>query len=164
VEIRRRILILGLGNPLAGDDSFGAIVVEALARVPLPAADVAAVHTDLLGWIDRFENYERVILVDALLDPDGPAGEVSVLTEAQLASFPDASPSVHQMSPLLALRLFRQLYPGAKTEVVLVALRTREIRIPGCRPPEPSISAAIAAISAFTDNHGSFRDNPFGSV
>jgi hydrogenase maturation protease len=147
VEVRRRVLVLGLGNPLAGDDSFGTRVVEALAN-PLQGADVASVHTDLLGWLDRFGQYQRVILVDALLDPQGPRGEVTVLSEAQLASFPDDSPSVHQMSPLLALRLFRSLYPAATTEILLVVFHTPELRITPAPLPAPSIAAALSLIQS----------------
>ena len=123
-------------------------MVEALPNPP-QGTDIASVHTDLLAWLDRFEQYERVILVDALLDPEGPRGEVTVLSEAQFANFPDHSPSVHQMSPLLALRLFRRLYPAAITEFVLVAFHTPGLRItPAALLPSPSIATALSLIQS----------------
>jgi hydrogenase maturation protease len=124
----RRTLILGIGNPLMGSDAFGGRVIERLLE-EMPAAardvDVADAHTDLLGRIDSLAAYARVVLIDAVLDPDaklGDAGSVVVLEEETLRLWPETSPSAHQVSPLLAIKLFRQLHPEATTRISLVGL------------------------------------------
>jgi len=60
------ILILGLGNPLRGDDGIGPRVVDALLQRGLPAGvealDAGAAGLDLLNLL---EGPRRVIVVDA---------------------------------------------------------------------------------------------------
>lgn len=141
---RKRALVLGLGNPLAGDDSFGLRVLERLRRNPPPAADLADAHTDLFPWIEKFQDYDLVILVDALLSEG--AGRILTLGEDDLDGFSDASPSVHQISPLLALRLFRQLYPAASTRIAVVALTADSIRISFGGPAGQAIDTGVSAI------------------
>jgi len=59
-------LVLGLGNPLRGDDGVGARVVEALTRRGLPqgvtAIDGGTGGLDLLRVLER---WKRVVIVDA---------------------------------------------------------------------------------------------------
>lgn len=61
-------LILGVGNPLMGDDGAGVLAVQqVLAHPDLPAeVDVLDGGTAGLGLIPLFEQYRRVILVDAV--------------------------------------------------------------------------------------------------
>jgi hydrogenase maturation protease len=124
-----------LGNPLTVEDSFGPRVLERIRAVPdLSEVDLLDAHTDLLGHIDRLASYPLVIIVDAMLDPAGKvaaAGEVVTIGEQMLLSFPDEARSIHQISPVMALKLFRQLYPDAVTQVVLVAFCTSEVQFSG---------------------------------
>jgi hydrogenase maturation protease len=138
---RPRRLVLGLGNQLAGDDGFGSAVIAALLQRPdLPAGvDVVDAKTDLLAQLDTFDSYDEVVLVDVVLGatgastPDGEggarAGNVSVVDEATFGGWPETSPSCHQISPLLAVKLFRALHPDATTRITLVALHADEVRL-----------------------------------
>jgi len=137
--------VLGLGNLLAGDDSFGPLVIKRLRDSPPEDADIADAHTDLLAWIEEFPHYELVILLDAVLAPEATPGEIVVLTEEELAGYPDSSPSAHQVSPLLAVRLFRQLHPEAGTRIALVGLRTRAIVL-GAAVDESAVERARAQV------------------
>jgi len=60
------VLVLGLGNPLRGDDGIGPRVVEELTRRGLPegvtALDGGTAGLDLLQTL---EGWERVVVVDA---------------------------------------------------------------------------------------------------
>lgn len=132
---RKKALVIGLGNRLSGDDAFGPLVIDLLRQSGLeraPSADLLDAGTDLLGQIDRLASYELVILVDAVLDPRrgiGPPGKIVTLEEERFVAWPETSPSVHEISPLLALKLFRNLHPQAKTKVVLAALCVNEVRM-----------------------------------
>ncbi len=143
-------LVIGLGNPLSRDDSFGLLVLDRLARLEpdsLPATALSRADTDLLGRIDEFAAYNRVILVDAILDPDARLahrGDVVPVDEEMFQSWPETSPSVHQFTPLLAVRLFRKLYPEAHTRIVLVAYCTDRIGL-GARGGFELDEAAIDA-------------------
>ena len=123
-----KTLILGLGNPLSGDDGFGARVLDLLHRNGtefLPDVTLVDAHTDLLNHIESFAAYDRVVLVDAILDPEnklGNPGQIVVLHEKEFVAWSEASSSAHQMSPILSVKLFRQLYPAAQTQIILTGL------------------------------------------
>ena len=123
-----KVLILGLGNPLSGDDGFGARVLDLLHRNGtefLPDVTLVDAHTDLLNHIESFAAYDRVVLVDAILDPEnmlGKPGQIVVLHEKDFLAWSEASSSAHQMSPILSVKLFRQLYPAAQTQIILTGL------------------------------------------
>ena len=72
-------LVIGLGNPLMGDEGIGRRVAECLATDPrLPVdTDVLCAGTDLLRYAGRMEGRRRILLIDAMLD-GGAAGNVMV--------------------------------------------------------------------------------------
>jgi hydrogenase maturation protease len=80
---RKPRLVLGMGNPLMGDDGIGWHVVETLRADPrLPAdVDVWWGGTDLLGCVGLLRDRRCVVLVDAMVrDGEGSeAGEVALL-------------------------------------------------------------------------------------
>ncbi len=131
----KRVLVIGLGNTLSGDDGFGSLVVERLRRDhagELEACDLLEGHTDLLARIDSFRHYERVMLVDVLLDPQSrrvPIGSVIVLGETDLQAFPVSGSGPHSLSPLLALKLYRRIYGENRPEFSLISLCTDQIEI-----------------------------------
>ena len=124
----------GLGNPLSGDDGFGARVLEQLRRSSpeLPSGvSLADAHTDLLNHIEDFAGYDRIVLIDAILDPEGKLGlpgQIASFDEAAFLAWPESSPSVHQVSPLMAVKLFRLLHPESRSKFTLVGLVVDEIR------------------------------------
>ncbi|MBN1564804.1 MAG: hydrogenase maturation protease [Anaerolineae bacterium] len=61
-------LILGVGNPLYGDDAIGVIAVQALQQRDDLPPDVTVMDggTEGIGLIPVMEQYQRVILVDAV--------------------------------------------------------------------------------------------------
>ena len=75
-EVAGSILVLGLGNPLLGDEGVGVRVIEELKGLDLPDG-VALVDggTTGLGLISVMEGYQRVIVVDAA-DMGQPPGRV----------------------------------------------------------------------------------------
>jgi hydrogenase maturation protease len=74
-------LILGVGNPLRGDDALGVLVVQQLqARTDLPPhVTVIDGSTEGIGLIPVMETYRRVIVVDAVM-MGLPAGSVRRFT------------------------------------------------------------------------------------
>lgn len=128
-------LVLGLGNGLAGADGFGPAVLEQLRDRPIPdEVDLVDAGTDMLAHIDRFHAYDLVVLVDAVLSEDGP--RVEVVSEETFGSWQDTSPGVHEISPILCVKLFRTLqveFPPERPVIVLVALMVPEREF--SRPP-----------------------------
>ena len=100
------VLVLGLGNPLRGDDGAGCRVIEELMRRELPPGvellDGGAIG---LGLLDLLEGRERVILVDAAEMGRRP-GEFVRFTpdDVSLVSRPDSFSFHHAgLSEALAL-------------------------------------------------------------
>jgi len=113
-------LILGVGNPLRGDDGVGVLAVQRLlARPDLPAG-VAVVDggTAGLGLIPLIENYRRVVLVDAVLMGE-PPGTVRRFAwhEARVAGH-EQPLSLHQSDLADALALAEAL--GRLPPVIIV--------------------------------------------
>lgn len=72
VSSGERLLIIGLGNPLMGDDGAGIEVVHELMESGFPEyVDVIDGGTPGVGLIDLMSGYNRVIVVDAVRGEDG---------------------------------------------------------------------------------------------
>ena len=137
---RRRRLVLGLGNPLLGDDGFGSAVIELLRQRPelSAAVDLVDAHTDLLAQVETLGSYDEVVLVDVVIGAGRP-GDVEVVDEETFMRWPETSPSCHQISPLLAVKLFRALQPQAATRITLVALHADAVRA------APGVATSVVA-------------------
>jgi len=87
-------LVLGIGNPILGDDGVGFHVVEALQSDP-PPGDITFECVDASGFalLDYVVNYDRVIIVDAIMTAGGKTGSVYRL------GLDNFRPSKHTISP-----------------------------------------------------------------
>ena len=64
-----RLLVLGLGNLLMGDDGAGIHIINELKRQNLPEnADVIDGGVAGIDLIDILSSYSRVIVIDAIMD------------------------------------------------------------------------------------------------
>jgi hydrogenase maturation protease len=129
-----------LGNPLLGEDGFGSAVIELLRQRPdlSAAVDLVDAHTDLLAQVETLGSYDEVVLVDVVIGAGHP-GDVEVVDEETFMRWPETSPSCHQISPLLAVKLFRTLQPQAATRITLVALHADAVRA------APGVAASVVA-------------------
>lgn len=102
-------LVVGLGNPLMGDDGVGWHIAEGLREHPGLPDDVEVVPggTDLLRLQAELEERPRVVLVDAMVDA-APPGTL-LRFEGDLRELDQRGGSVHQIPPVQALRLLRDL-------------------------------------------------------
>jgi hydrogenase maturation protease len=101
-----RILILGLGNVLLGDEGVGIHAVRELQKRNLPLrADVVDGGTAGLNLLDLVRGYERVIIVDAVDAGEDP-GTILRFTPQEVASETEGLPlSLHQTEVLKVLEL-----------------------------------------------------------
>jgi len=132
----KRILILGLGNPLLGDEGIGMRVVEELKVLELPDGVVVVEGgTTGLGLIGLMEGYERVIIVDAA-DMGHPPGRVVRFTplEVQLKTA-EAPLSLHQigLEEVLALAEALEVAPA---ELVIIGIQPSQVEVGAGLSPE----------------------------
>ena len=140
------VLILGLGNPLRGDDGIGCRVVEELVRRGLPdgveALDGGAAG---LGLLNLGEGGERVVVVDAAEMGRGP-GEIVrfTLADVRLASTPDRF-SFHHAGLSEALALADAL---GRALPELVIFGVQPVRVGWGEGLSPAVEAALPALVA----------------
>ena len=103
-----RVVIVGVGNPLARDEGLGPRAIERLARRDLPeAVEVIDAGTDLLAVIGDLEGAERVILIDAVQTGAEP-GTIHRFTLEELLEKAADEPewrSAHDLTVVGAVRL-----------------------------------------------------------
>jgi hydrogenase maturation protease len=139
-------LILGLGNPILGDDGVGWKVAEAVQvltarREPPVEVDFAALGG--LTLMERILGYSYVILIDCLETGTDPIGTVKTLTLAELSN-PNAghSASAHDTSLLTALETARTMGAGVPQRVDVVAIEAR-MTYEFSEQLSPEIAAAV---------------------
>ena len=131
----RDVLILGIGNPLMGDDGVGIRAAEALARSELPEG-VTVQEAGLPGWglPSWLEGRSRVILVDAVqMDAAPGAWKRFRFSDLRLA-LEDSSLSLH--APGLACGL-------ALTEAL--NLLPEDLTLYGVQPGQVSAGEGLSA-------------------
>ena len=143
-----RALVLGLGNRLSGADAFGPAVLDQLGRAGVPVGiDAIEAGTDLLRHIDRFADYDAVVLIDAVVG--GEDRRIEIIPERTFETWDARLRSAHELSAVGCVTLFRALQPRtgdtAKPVITLVALMTPEEDF-GCRPTPAEVDEAAAAV------------------
>lgn len=83
-----RVLILGIGNILMGDEGVGVHVVRSLERMPVPAGVTCLDGgTGSFTLLEPLSRAERVVLIDATVDGK-PPGTVTRLRPRFSADYP----------------------------------------------------------------------------
>ena len=133
--------VIGLGNPLRGDDGVGVRLVEALGQRALPAdVEVLDGGTQGLGLVTLLEGRRRAILVDAAEVGRAPGQFVRFrLGEARLPGS-DGRLSIHDAGMSDALRLAEAL--GVLPEEVIV-FGVQPAAIQWDRGLSPEVEAAL---------------------
>lgn len=118
----KSVLLIGLGNPLMGDEGIGWHVAERLRMDPRlpPYLESIAGGTDLLRYAPLFEKYRHVVLVDALLDENAP-GHVRFV-DGPLSGFDSRQGHAHSLSALQAIELLQLLTPSLSAVHITLAL------------------------------------------
>ncbi len=137
-------LVLGLGNPILGDDGAGWRVVEAVptwlachseprrgeeSRGAPDEPDVGVEFdcTSLggLALMERLIGYDRAILVDTIQTQGGTPGAIHRLTLDDLPTL--HADSAHDATLKAALALGRQLGAKLPEEVVIIAIEAQNV-------------------------------------
>ncbi len=136
-SLNMRTLVLGLGNPLLGDDGVGwRIAEECASRVEtLHATSLQAPHVEIdcfarggLSLMERLIGYDRAILIDAIHTGRKPVGTVDCFRLAELQN-PNAGhlASAHDATLQTALEMGRVLGARLPATVMVVAIEAENV-------------------------------------
>ncbi|MBV9216819.1 MAG: hydrogenase maturation protease [Acidobacteria bacterium] len=133
---KTKVLILGIGNVLMGDEGIGVHVANALEKAVLPdGAQVLDGGTGSFLLLGPMQNAEKVILIDATIDGE-TAGSIRRLTPRYSSDYP-ATLTAHDIGLKDLLDAF-YLTGGDIPEVSLYA-----ISIPPLQDMSTELSPAL---------------------
>ncbi len=115
-----RVVIVGVGNPMKGDDGFGPAMIEKLrGRVGVPLFDCGIVPENYLKPIRR-ERPETVLVLDTA-DFSGQPGAIAVIDSSRWRGGGFSSHSI-------SLKLFADLISqDTGANVLLVAIQPKQL-------------------------------------
>lgn len=124
-----KTLVVGLGNPILGDDGVGWKIAEEVCK-QLPVDEAVKVDCLSLGGISLMEHligYDRAILIDAFASDDD-LGSIKVM---KLTDMPNYSAfhisNAHDTSLQNAIDIGRELGAHLPEEIMVVGVATQRI-------------------------------------
>ena len=127
-----KTLIIGLGNPILGDDGVGWVVAEKVRDMLTDdcPAEIDFASLGGLSLMERLTDEQRAILIDSIYTGQKPVGTVSHFT---LDSLPDLnaghSASAHDTSLKNALQVGREMDVSLPEDrnVIVVAIEAKSV-------------------------------------
>lgn len=120
-------LVVGLGNPILGDDGIGWRVADAVRAIK-PDIEVDCLALGGLSLMERLVGYERVIIIDSIQTRDGRIGQVYHFA---LDDLPDLSAghttAAHDTSLQTALHMGRAMGAQLPEEVLVVCVEAERV-------------------------------------
>ncbi len=121
---KQKILVLGIGNYLMGDEGVGVHVVQALSKVDLPDnVDVMDGGTGSFDLMPILAQYPLVIFIDATMDFKAP-GTINVLYPKFAHDFPSVL-SAHDVG--LKDMIDALEFKGELPKIILITVTIREM-------------------------------------
>ncbi len=123
-------LVIGLGNPLLGDDGVGWRVAEACAArlAGVPGVEVDCHAGGGLSLMERMVGFNRAIVIDAVNLGRAPAGTVSCF---RLEELPESGAghlaSAHETTLAHALQVGKMLGAQLPNDVIIVAIESPSV-------------------------------------
>jgi hydrogenase maturation protease len=141
----RRTRIIGLGNPILGDDGVGWRVVEALrARLDDEVVDVLCLSVGGVSLMERLVGFDRALLVDAVVTGGAPGEVLSVPLEDLGDPSCGHTASTHDTTLATALSLGRALQAPLPEDILVVGVEVDPTRLHEFNEDlSPEVTAAV---------------------
>jgi hydrogenase maturation protease len=121
-------LVVGLGNPILGDDGVGWRVAQDIeARCTDPDVEVACLALGGMALMERLVGYRRALIVDAMTTGTAPGSVISVPLDALAHPAAGHTASSHDTSLATALALGRRLGAELPDDVWVVAIEAERL-------------------------------------
>jgi hydrogenase maturation protease len=121
----RKVLILGVGNILLGDDGFGVHLINSLADTPFPPnVQILEAGTVSHQLIPLFRELDNLIVIDAVQAGDTP-GSIFRFSPEDMQFPSEQMVSLHQISLIDVLRMAE--LTGSKPETVIIGVQPKDV-------------------------------------
>lgn len=147
-----RTIVVGLGNPILGDDGVGWRVAQELQELRLQGQRLQPVGLEMdveclaLGGLSLMESligYERAIIIDALHTAEEPPGRVAYFALEELRDLSAGhTTAAHDTSLQTALRVGRAMGAELPEEIIIVAVAAERV-YDFCEELSPPVAGAV---------------------
>ncbi|NLI74174.1 MAG: hydrogenase maturation protease [Euryarchaeota archaeon] len=122
-----KILVLGIGSPIMCDDAIGLRVLEELKTMELEGVDLQDACCSGFDLIEVMMDYDKVILIDAIIDSGYPPGTVMELCADAFADTVHGS-NPHEANIGTTIELGKKLEPERfPKEFYFVAVEANDV-------------------------------------
>jgi hydrogenase maturation protease len=160
-----KTLVVGLGNPILGDDGIGWKVAEKLqdtGKLP-PHVDVVFLAVGGISLMESLVGYDKALIIDAITTNQAPVGTVGSFLLDDLSK-PAAGhlSSVHDTSLQDAIQIGRDLDLHLPTEIIVISIEAMKIydfseelspEVCAAIPEAMRMTLELLSSSHFLDNH-----------
>ncbi|HUV79547.1 MAG TPA: hydrogenase maturation protease [Candidatus Bathyarchaeia archaeon] len=124
-----KTLVLGIGNPILGDDGVGVHVAQELAKlIEDDAITVEDASTSGLNLLDIIPGYDKVIIIDAIRTEEGESGKIYRLRPEDFSKSVHLTTSMHDANLPTVIEMGNKLIPDEMpSEIVIFAIEVEEI-------------------------------------
>jgi len=134
--MKKPVVVLGLGNPLMGDEGIGVYLIERLAgsAADYPSVDFLDAGTGGLSVLHHIEGRRKAILIDCAFMDEEP-GTIRRFTPEEVRSRKVlAHQSLHEADLMRVIEIARQL-EQAPDEIVIFGIQPQRVeRVQGLSP------------------------------
>ena len=124
-----KTLVLGIGNPILGDDGIGCRVAQEIAdQVEDENVDVKDTGIDGLDLLELIVGYDKLIIIDAIMTASGEVGEIYRLKPESLVRSVHITTSPHNANLPTTIEIGRKVIPEQMPgEIVVFAVEINEV-------------------------------------
>ena len=142
-ESLKQTLIVGVGNPLLGDEGIGPYAVRNLSQLPMPPdVDLLDCGCDLLNLVSYMDKPKKIIILDAIR-AGGKPGRIYRFDLDELETIQTTTRSAHQLQTVDALRLLKKVCPClSRCEIIVIGIEPKVMELSGDLSEEVTESIA----------------------
>ena len=141
-----KTIILGIGNPLLGDDGVGIHIVHQLkAHIQHSSIKIDEAFTGGMNLLDLIRGFDRAILIDTIQRRDQPIGSIIRYDLNDLPTRHSCNP--HDTSLVEAIELATRLGDGLiPTEIMIYGVTVHEMSTEFSEELSPHLKEALPKI------------------
>ena len=147
-----KIIILGIGNEILGDDGVGVHIAHELKKlIHNPHIIVDEAITGGMNLLDLLLGYDKAILIDAVKSDEGKHGDVTRIPLGDFTTMHSCNP--HDVSLTEAIDMAKKMgETRIPDEIVVIGVLLKEIPCEFGEELSPEIAAAVPKAVEMTLN------------